>query len=243
MGSEPESDIFSQIDKDLRKEIRKGMISAILHTDVTKHNEMIKELGLLYQMNSEAFDAVQPAPAIQDSQAHMQLVLNALLHTADIGNPMKPWELCHRYAYLCIEEFFNQGDMEKAKGIPVQMLNDRDKVNRPNSQIGFIEFVIYPLVEATVRLFPQLDSMADYLQHNIQNWSRIWQEEMSPAADAVAKVEARVKKVVDKCNNMLKNDVATSPTRETEIQGQSPTPTADGSAERKTARMRDTKKK
>ena len=28
----------------LYKEVRKGMIDAILHTDVTKHNDMVKEL-------------------------------------------------------------------------------------------------------------------------------------------------------------------------------------------------------
>lgn len=33
---------------------------------------------------------------------------------------------------------FLQGDMEKERGIPVQMLNDREKVNRPNSQVGMM---------------------------------------------------------------------------------------------------------
>ena len=28
--------------------------------------------------------------------------------------------------------------MEKERGIPVQMLNDREKVNRPNSQVGMM---------------------------------------------------------------------------------------------------------
>ena len=37
-----------------------------------------------------------------------------------------------------LEEFFIQGDKEKELCIPVQMLDDRDKVNRAFSQIGFI---------------------------------------------------------------------------------------------------------
>eukprot|EP00971_Amphidinium_carterae_P220913 4386090-Amphidinium_carterae.2 len=64
---------------------------------------------------------------------------------------MKPWALCEKLAHLCLDEFFAQGDLEKEAGLPVQMLNDRDKVNRPNSQVGFIEFVITPLVEAVAR--------------------------------------------------------------------------------------------
>merc|ERR1719183_343336 len=113
-------------------------------------------------MNSEVFDVLEPtAEVIEVLQSHAQLSLNALLHCSDMGNPMKPWVLAERIAYLCLDEFFAQGDKEKAAGIPVQVLNDRDKVNRPNSQIGFIEFIITPMVEATVRLFPTLDSMAE----------------------------------------------------------------------------------
>merc|ERR1740121_453150 len=137
---------------------------------------MIKELGMLYQMNSEAFDNMDPGPAI-NSHTTMQLVLNMLIHGADIGNPMKPWEICRRLAYLCIDEFFAQGDLEKAAGMPVQMLNDCEKVNRPNSQVGFIEFVIAPMVTSMVQVFPQLDSLCDYLGQNIQHWSEVWQKE------------------------------------------------------------------
>merc|ERR1719199_241292 len=107
---------------------------------------------------------------IEVLQGNTQLAINAILHGSDVGNPMKPWELAHRLANLCVDEFFAQGDLEKAAGIPVQMLNDRDKVNRPNSQIGFIEFVIAPLAEGMVHLFPTLDELADNLGKNIHSW-------------------------------------------------------------------------
>lgn len=196
---EPESNIFSQVEKDLYKDMRKGIIDAILHTDVIRHNEMIKELSLLYQMNSEAFDSPIQTVEVLQSQANTQLILNALLHFADVGNPMKPWELCQRIAYLCIDEFFAQGDLERARGIPVQMLNDRDKVNKPNSQIGFIEFMICPFVESMVNLFPQLDDLADNLAANVQRWSEVWIEQVTPPSDAVDKVNVRVQKVVHRC--------------------------------------------
>mmetsp|Transcript_151062 Transcript_151062/g.263246 ORF Transcript_151062/g.263246 Transcript_151062/m.263246 type:complete len:957 (-) Transcript_151062:162-3032(-) len=196
---EPESNIFAQLEKDLYKEMRKGIIDAILHTDVTRHNEMIKELSLLYQMNSEAFDSPIQTVEVLQSQANTQLIMNALLHFADVANPMKPWDLCRRIAYLCVDEFFAQGDMERARGIPVQMLNDRDKVNKPNSQIGFIEFMICPFVESMVNLFPQLDELADNLASNVQRWSEVWIEQVSPPSDAVDKVNVRVQKVVHRC--------------------------------------------
>jgi len=201
--STPDTNVFSQIEKDLYKEMRKGMIDAILHTDVTKHNEMIKELGMLYQMNSETFDSLCPETAIT-SNTHISLISGMLLHGADVSNPVKPWSLCRRLAYLCMDEFFAQGDLEKAAGIPVQMLNDREKVNRPNAQIGFIEFFIAPMVMEMVHLFPPLHSLAEYLDENIRNWLEVWQQETNPAPDAVAKVAARVRKVADNMNLLAK---------------------------------------
>jgi hypothetical protein len=201
--SDPEANIFAQMNKDAYKQMRQGMINAILHTDITKHNEMIKELGLLYQMNQESFDALNPGAAISQSAQNLQLIMNAFLHGADIENPMKPWEMCHQLAHRCLDEFFAQGDLEKAAGLPVQMLNDRDKVNRPNSQVGFIEFMIYPMVEGMVNCFPQLDDLADNLGKNIQQWVDIWVEETSPPEESAAKVKNRVVKVAARCNALL----------------------------------------
>jgi len=211
--SDPQANVFAGCDKDLYKEMRKGIIFAILHTDVVKHNDMMKELVLLYQMNSEAFDA-QKDPEhstarhteelVEVLQGNLQLTLNLLLHGADVGNPMKPWHLAQRLAHLCVDEFFAQGDAEKAAGLPVQMLNDRDKVSRPNSQIGFIEFVIAPMVDSMVHLFPSLDDLAENLGTNVRHWLDCWVEEAKPAAEVRSKTEARVMKVYNKCQSVLR---------------------------------------
>jgi len=202
--SDPEANVFGMVERDLYKEIRKGIINAILHTDVTKHNEMMKELSLLYQMNSEAFDESGCTPAvIEVLQGNMQLAINAMLHGADVGNPMKPWALAQTLAHLCVDEFFAQGDLEKAAGIPVQMLNDREKVNRPNSQLGFIEFVIAPLAEAIVHLFPQLGGLATNLGENVQHWMDVWVEEVHPNEEVLAKMQSRVTKVIGRCNAVV----------------------------------------
>jgi len=204
VASDAEANVFAQLEKDLFKEMRKGIINAILHTDMVKHNDMVKEMGLLYQMNSETFDALDPGAAAEGSQATFQLFTGALLHCSDVSNPTRPWEVCKRYAHLCLDEFFAQGDLEKAAGIPVQMLNDRDKVNRPNSQVGFIEFVITPLVESIVSIFPQLDGIAVHLGRNIASWAEVWQDQYSPPADAVSKVNVRVQKVAARCKAVMR---------------------------------------
>ena len=44
-----------------------------------------------------------------------------------------------------LEEFFQQGDMERAQGLPLSPLMDRTTTALAPSQINFIEFVVAPL--------------------------------------------------------------------------------------------------
>jgi hypothetical protein len=194
--AEPESNVFAAVDMEQYKDIRKGLIDAILHTDVTRHNEMIVELTLLYQMNSEAFDGPERTMAGDEVlQDNVQLLYNSILHTSDIGNAMKPWVLAKRLAQMLLDEYFAIGDLEKAKGIPVQMLNDREKVNIPNSQIGFLEFLVTPLAEAMVALFQPLEELARNVSDNFTQWAKTWADESMPDEEAAEKVYARVQKV------------------------------------------------
>jgi len=79
--------------------------------------------------------------------------------------------------------------------VPVQFLNDRDKLNRPNSQIGFIEFMIAPFFVAQIRLWPALHEYGDMMANNISRWADLWEQEVNPAEEERNKVRARVERV------------------------------------------------
>lgn len=74
-------------------------------------------------------------------------------------------------------------------------MNDRDKLNKPNSQIGFIEFMISPFFVAQIRLWPNLHEMGSNLAQNITNWQDMWEKEVNPAEEEKTKVKGRVDKV------------------------------------------------
>merc|ERR1712061_781983 len=93
------------------------------------------------------------------------------------------------------EEFFAQGDQEKMLNIPVQFLNDRDKLNKPNSQIGFIEFMIAPFFAAQIRLWLSMQELGENLGNNLQFWEELWEKDTNPGEEEKAKVKARVAKV------------------------------------------------
>merc|ERR1711870_8083 len=109
--------------------------------------------------------------------------MECILHAADVSNPCKIWDVTQAWAVLCLEEFFAQGDQEKMLGIPVQFLNDRDKLNKPNSQIGFIEFMIAPFFAAQIRLWLSMQELGENLGNNLQQWEELWVKETSPGED------------------------------------------------------------
>eukprot|EP00927_Polykrikos_kofoidii_P047648 TRINITY_DN41918_c0_g1_i1.p1 TRINITY_DN41918_c0_g1~~TRINITY_DN41918_c0_g1_i1.p1 ORF type:complete len:1162 (-),score=190.73 TRINITY_DN41918_c0_g1_i1:49-3534(-) len=217
--SSAEANVLCEIDRATNKLMRSHMIQAILHTDVAHHNEMTRSILLMVKLHEDEF-AQDGGKVAEEPQADgekmtdqrqsmlksdLQLVMNALLHCADISNPMRPWAVCERWAFFVLQEFFAQGDKEKLAGIPVGMLNDREKVNRPNSQIGFIEFIITPFAEAIVQLLPTLDSLAAHLAFNVRRWSEVWQqEEAEPSPEAIAKLNERTQKVANRCQAVLR---------------------------------------
>merc|ERR1712113_890605 len=118
-----------------------------------------------------------------------------MLHVADVSNAMKPFELSKQWARRVVDEFFKQGDEEKRLGIPVGCLNDRDKINLPGSQHGFINFLVAPLVVGVVRVFQQLCPLATELSVNFGCWRDLWIAETAPSHEEIAKRGADVDKV------------------------------------------------
>merc|ERR1711862_162664 len=114
--------------------------------------------------------------------------LEVLLHMADISTPLKPFWISKQWATRVQDEFFAQGDEEKRLGIPVGMLNDRDKVNRMGSEHGFINFLVAPLIYPTVGVFPGLTLMAETMCDDMEEWKKLWVE-TGPSADEIPKRE------------------------------------------------------
>merc|ERR1712039_1168955 len=108
-------------------------------------------------------------------------------------------------AHCVLEEFFSQGDLLEQMGLPVPPLLDREKTNRPFSQISFIEFFVAPLVFATVRVLAPLQGLEEELLQNIWNWMEIWRMEAMPPDDEVATVANRLKRLEEKAGIAVGN--------------------------------------
>lgn len=77
------------------------------------------------------------------------LVKRMMIKCADVSNPTRPLRHCVEWARRITEEYFQQTDEEKAKGLPVLMpMFDRTTCSIPKAQIGFVDFIINDMVEA-----------------------------------------------------------------------------------------------
>lgn len=68
----------------------------------------------------------------------------------------------------------NQGEEERARGLPVTPLFDREKVNVSISQAAFLQYVVKPCFEAMSPIAPRIFAKA--MQHvdlNAQQWTDI----------------------------------------------------------------------
>jgi len=195
LSSMPKANVFGMLSREQYREARQVCIETILHTDNAKHFEMVKELQMFYHTNSDVFEkpsSIFPSAAeaeLLGQTKNRRLALQAVLHGADISNPCKPWGICESWASLVLGEFFAQGDKERALGIAVQPLNNRETVNKPSSQVAFIEFFIYPFNTALVKVLTPLWEMSGNLSANLQKWHAMRtaeeQEKAEPKVQAI----------------------------------------------------------
>ena len=103
-------------------DLRKTIIGAILATDMAHHFEMVKEVGYFAEINEAKIKWHAEPPSkgngleFYADPEHRTFFINLFMHSADISNPIKPYESCEAWALLIIEEFFAQGIKEKELG-------------------------------------------------------------------------------------------------------------------------------
>ena len=151
INSDTNCNILENLDNSEYKIFRKQMISCVLNTDMANHSN---SLNFMKKILKEDY-----AKTEDDNQNYM----NLLIHSADISNPTKKFDIYFKWAKLVVEEFYYQGDKEKELGLKCSC--DRNKVSLYKSQLGFIDFIITPFYGEFVKVFQKLN----YLFNNVEN--------------------------------------------------------------------------
>ena len=67
------------------------------------------------------------------------------------------------------EEFFLQGDQERARGLPISPFMDRERPRIRQSQINFIEFICMPLFQCVADQLERPE-IIQHAQCNLEYW-------------------------------------------------------------------------
>ena len=159
-NSNNDYNIFQDLDNNTYKQFRKEMISCVLSTDMTFHNVYIDFLKKCCEKNKNS--NTEEKNNNEDYQNYM----NVLIHSADISNPTKPFEIYFQWAELVVREFYEQGDKEKKLNMPCSC--DRNKVTIYQSQLGFINFIEIAYFSLFIKVFENLKFYMDNLNNNKQ---------------------------------------------------------------------------
>ena len=172
-----ENNIFEKLSNIDYKIIRKRMISEILATDMANHGKVVSVIKSKIALNeNNEYKLNLLSGNEQTKSEEQQYLLDFIIHLADLGHNTKLFKISLKWVSLLSEEFWRQGDLEKKKNLPVSFLCDRDKINIPQSQKGFISGFILPTFEILVSVFPNLKFTLDNANHNLKEWQKLLEE-------------------------------------------------------------------
>ena len=172
-----ENNILEKFSVQNYKTIRKRMISQILATDMAYHGETMSLIKTKLPSKDQALDRFIFLSGNDKTKFdEQQLLLNYMIHMADLGHNCKKFHISVVWIKLLCEEFWEQGDKEREKGLPISFMCDRNNIDVPASQIGFLKGFILSSFECLVEMFPKLQFTIDNAEGNIKQWTKFQSE-------------------------------------------------------------------
>ena len=184
------SNIFINFERRDETQAYKLLVKAILGTDMTCHAQLVEEFSSL--------PIVTDQPTRPDSDNNNFLLM--LLKAADISNPTKEFEVCRKWAFKVIDEFYMQGDLEVDKiGETTNTLHDRNNgIEMADGQLGFIRFFAKPFFKLVVEKAPQLLFLYERMEANEKQWDALLNKTLHdtrPVTDVLLTVKDEVQEV------------------------------------------------
>ena len=84
------------------------------------------------------------------------MILNLALYCADHSGPAKPSWLYFKWMAIEMEEYYQQGDLERKLDFTISPFFDRATCNPFKYQLGYIDVIATPLFETWCDFLPDL---------------------------------------------------------------------------------------
>lgn len=156
------NDILSSLRPEEYERVIQLLESAILATD----------LALYFKFRGQFFNLVEDHQTDWSKETDRDLLRSMMMTASDVSAITKPWEVQKKVAELIANEFFEQGDLEKAqlKITPMDMMNREKKEELPKMQVGFIDSICMPVYQAIAKVSTKLSPLLDGCSKNRDHW-------------------------------------------------------------------------
>lgn len=116
----------------------------ILSTDTINHFENI--MNFKGRMSTKKFP--------EDTPEDKQMILNMCIYASDHCNPCKNSIMYFKWMSAEMEEYYQQGDIQKKLGYNITEFYDRTECNPFKYQAGYLEVIVEPLLTTWTDFLP-----------------------------------------------------------------------------------------
>jgi hypothetical protein len=206
-----ENNILDKVSNIVFKSFRKRVINSILATDMVQHGKVLTIIKSKVDMNDEKNKNKLVAKDSKNIFEEQQALIDFMIHSCDLAHNAKNFNISLKWVELLSNEFWKQGDKETKDNLTISFLCDRNNIDIPKSQVGFIKAFIIPTFEVLVNIFPTLNFFSDNVVNNLTEWKKLnekgrkrgWTPEKN---SKVKRRDTKVNTDINKVNVIPKNE-------------------------------------
>lgn len=169
-----ENNVFQGADATTAAELMAHVEAVILATDLANH---FKSRGVFRQEL-----ASNPGGYDRGNAAHRLLLIDAVVTSCDLCATSFPQEVSVPVVHGVFQEFFDQGDEEKALGHPPGVSFVKEGASVARLQRDFVDAIPEQAYRNLVDFFPQLKPLHDRVLANRKAWDDVVKAETEAAA-------------------------------------------------------------
>ncbi|XP_041986984.1 probable 3',5'-cyclic phosphodiesterase pde-5 isoform X2 [Aricia agestis] len=180
--------IFSHLSSEDYKDILSYIRHCILATDLAAFFPNLVKLKDMFKNDNRRnkFNWLNPN--------HRDLAMAISMTSADLSAAAKPWDIQIKTVKVIFEEFYDQGDKERAVGkTPIPMMDRSKPEEQPASQVGFLSQICIPCYKMLCKIIPKTKPMYEMVLKNLNIWKSkailpLENEEMESVSDNISDV-------------------------------------------------------
>ncbi|XP_031549791.1 probable 3',5'-cyclic phosphodiesterase pde-5 isoform X3 [Actinia tenebrosa] len=154
--------IFSHLSSTEYKSVLGFMKECILATD----------LALFFGNKAKLKDFVEKGTFSWEDQEHRRLLRAICMTACDLSACTKPWDIQYQIVKVIYQEFYAEGDLEKAQGKQPIPMKDRNTAHElPAHQVGFLVGICLPCYELLAKIIPGTKNLVLGGKKNLKLWS------------------------------------------------------------------------